>query len=227
MSGSAVLSGGFTLSEAKTLAQRLHSGALPVSVQIISQQTVGASLGADSLDKSFVAGLWGLLAVIIFMIAYYRFPGVLASVALLIYASLSLAIFKLLGVTLTLSGIAGFILSVGMAVDANVLIFERLKEELSEGRSLGNAMEEAFVRAWSSIRDSNITTLISCVFLLWIGTGFVQGFAITLAVGVLVSMFSATVITRNLLRWMLVWFKNGANFLFLGYKKQEENSETK
>lgn len=227
LSGSAVISGGFTLQEAKLLAQRLNSGALPVPVEIISQQTVGASLGADSLNKSFVAGLWGLLAVVIFMIIYYRLPGLVASIALGIYTLVTLAIFKLLGVTLTLSGIAGFILSVGMAVDANVLIFERLKEELSEGRSLGTALEEAFVRAWSSIRDSNITTLISCVFLLWIGTGFVQGFAVTLAVGVLVSMFSAVVITRNLMRWMLVWFKNGANHLFLGYKKQEQNSEIK
>ncbi len=225
LSGSAVISGGFTLQEAKMLAQRLNSGALPVPVEIISQQTVGASLGADSLQKSFVAGLWGLLAVVIFMILYYRLPGFIASVALLIYASLTLAIFKLLGVTLTLSGIAGFILSVGMAVDANVLIFERLKEELSLGRSLSAALEESFVRAWSSIRDSNITTLISCVFLLWMGTGFVQGFAITLAVGVLMSMFSAIIITRNLMRWILVWFKNGANYSFLGYKKVEQNNE--
>ena len=124
------------------------------------------------------------------------------------------------------AGIAGFILSIGMAVDANVLIFERLKEELSLGRGLGAALEESFVRAWSSIRDSNITTLISCVFLLWMGTGFVQGFAITLAVGVLMSMFSAIVITRNLMRWISVWFKNGANHLFLGYKKVEQNIET-
>ncbi len=226
LSGSAVISGGFTLTEAKILAQRLNSGALPVPVEIISQQTVGASLGADSLQKSFVAGLWGLLAVVIFVIFYYRLPGLIASVALLIYVTLTLAIFKLLGVTLTLSGIAGFILSIGMAVDANVLIFERLKEELRLGRSLSTALEESFVRAWSSIRDSNITTLISCVFLLWMGTGFVQGFAITLAVGVLMSMFSAIVITRNLMRWILVWFKNGANHLFLGYKKGEQNIET-
>jgi len=225
LSGSAVISGGFTLTEAKLLAQRLNSGALPVPVEIISQQTVGASLGADSLQKSFVAGLWGLLAVIVFMIVYYRLPGVFASVALLIYASLSLALFKLIGVTLTLSGIAGFILSVGMAVDANVLIFERLKEELQAGRNLKSALEEAFVRAWSSIRDSNITTLISCVFLLWMGTGFVQGFAVTLAIGVLVSMFSAIIITRTIMRWLLQWFGDDANCLFLGHKNIEQNNE--
>lgn len=227
LSGSAVISGGFTLQEARLLAQRLNSGALPVPVEIISQQTVGASLGADSLQKSFTAGIWGLLAVALFIIFYYRLPGLIASVVLGIYISLTLAIFKVLGVTLTLSGIAGFILSIGMAVDANVLIFERLKEELRAGRSLPTALEEAFVRAWTSIRDGNITTLISCVFLLWMGTGFVQGFAVTLAIGVLISMFSAVVITRNLMRWILVWFKNGSNCLFLGHKKEIvlENNE--
>lgn len=217
LSGSAVISGGFTLMEAKLLAQRLNSGALPVPVELVSQQTVGATLGFDSLNKSFKAGLIGLAVVILFMILYYRLPGILAAVALGVYAALSLAIFKLVGVTMTLSGIAGFILSVGMAVDANVLVFERLKEELRLGKSLKSATEEAFIRSWTSIRDSNVTTLISCVFLVWMGTGFVQGFAVTLAIGVLVSMFTAIIITRTLARWVFGWVKDEANWMFLGH----------
>lgn len=219
LTGNAVISGGFTLQEAKLLAQRLNSGALPVPVELISQEKVDATLGASSLDKSFQAGIIGLLAVLAFMIFYYRLPGFLAAVALGSYALLTLAIFKIIGVTLTLSGIAGFILSIGMAVDANVLIFERLKEELRLGKSLKSAMEEAFIRAWPSIRDSNITTLLSCVFLIWMGTGFVQGFAVVLGIGVLASMFSAIIITRTLLRFVSPLFKDEGNKLFLGYKK--------
>jgi len=224
-SGSAVITGGFTWAEAKLMAQRLNSGALPVPVELISQQKVDATLGADSLTKSVKAGLIGFLAVIVFMVLYYRLPGVLAVFALLLYATLSLAIFKSVGVTLTLSGIAGFILSVGMAVDANVLIFERLKEELRAGKSLRTAMEESFVRAWPSIRDSNITTLISCVFLIWMGGGFVKGFAVTLAIGVLISMFTAITITRNIMRFVLPLFSDEGNWMFWGYtkKKSEEN----
>lgn len=216
LDGSAVITGGFNWDEAKLLAQRLNSGALPVPIELISQQKVDASLGADSLATSFKAGLLGLLLVILFMILYYRLPGIISVVSLLIYATISLAIFKTIGVTLTLSGIAGFILSIGMAVDANVLVFERLKEELRSGKSLKSATEEAFVRAWTSIRDSNITTLISCVLLIWIGTGFVQGFAVTLAIGILVSMFTAIIVTRNLMRLVFGIFKDKANWLFLG-----------
>ncbi|MFA5061921.1 MAG: protein translocase subunit SecD [Patescibacteria group bacterium] len=219
LNGNAVISGNFTLQDAKLLAQRLNSGALPVPVQLISQETVDATLGVSSLNKSFYAGIIGLIAVLMFMVIYYRFPGVLAALALGVYALLSLAIFKLIGVTLTLSGIAGFILSIGMAVDANVLIFERLKEELRMGKSLRPAMEEAFIRAWPSIRDSNITTLLSCVFLIWMGTGFVQGFAVVLAIGILASMFSAITVTRTLMRFVAPWFKEEGNRLFLGYKK--------
>ncbi|MDO8509727.1 MAG: protein translocase subunit SecD, partial [bacterium] len=222
LSGSAVISGSFSLSEAKTLAQRLNSGALPVPIELISQQKVDATLGMDSLNKSMYAGLIGFLAVIIFMILYYRLPGVIAVVALALYSALSLTIFKVIGVTLTLSGIAGFILSVGMAVDANVLIFERLKEELRLKKNLRSAMEEAFVRAWPSIRDSNITTLISCFFLIWMGGGFVQGFAVTLAIGVLVSMFTAITVTRALLRFIAPWFKEEGNSMFWGYTKHTE-----
>ena len=222
LNGSAVISGSFSIQEARLLAQRLNSGALPVPVELISQQKVGASLGADSMQKSLKAGIYGLIAVLLYMILYYRLPGIMAAVALCIYALLTLALFKIIGVTLTLSGMAGFILSIGMAVDANVLIFERLKEELRAGRGLKSAVEEAFVRAWPSIRDSNITTLISCAFMVWMGTGFVRGFAVTLAIGVLVSMFSAIVLTRTIMRFILPWIKEEGNMLFLGYKKKTE-----
>lgn len=223
LSGSAVITGGFTLAEAKQLSQRLNSGALPVPVELISQQKVDATLGMDSLRKSFWAGIIGLLAVAVYTILYYRLPGVLAVLALLVYSALSLAIFKLIGVTLTLSGIAGFILSIGMAVDANVLIFERLKEELRLGRTLRSAMEESFIRAWPSIRDSNITTLISCAFMVWMGTGFVQGFAVTLSIGILASMFTAITITRTFMRFVAPFFKEEGNWLFWGYHKKDEN----
>jgi len=222
--GSATISGDFTWEEARLLAQRLNSGALPVPVELVSQQKVDATLGADSLAASFKAGIFGLFLVILFMIGYYRWPGVISVFSLLIYASLTLALFKILGVTLTLSGIAGFILSVGMAVDANVLVFERLKEELRNKKTLATAVEEAFIRAWSSIRDSNITTLISCVFLIWLGTGFVQGFAVTLAIGVLASMFTAVTVTRIFCRFSFAWFRPEGNPLFLGFtKNQTEN----
>src|SRR3989344_824362 len=217
-SGSAVISGGFTFQEAKLLAQRLNSGALPVSVELISQQTVDATLGNDSLQKSFKAGMIGLIAVMLFMIFYYRLPGLISVASLIVYASITLALSKLLGVTLTLSAIAGFILSIGMAVDANVLVFERLKEELRLGKSLKVAIEEAFVRAWSSIRDGNITTLISCVFLIWFGTGFIQGFAGTLGLGILVSMLTAFVFSRIIARLVFGWMPEKGNWLLVGYK---------
>lgn len=224
-SGSAVISGGFTLLEAKQLSQRLNSGALPVPVELISQQKVDATLGVDSLAKSFHAGLIGLLGVMLFMIVYYRFPGLLSVFSLIVYALLSMATFKLLGVTMTLSGIAGFILSIGMAVDTNVLVFERLKEELRAGKSLHTASEESFRRSWPSIRDGHIATLVSCVFLVWFGTGFVQGFAVTLAIGVLFSLFTAIVATRAMSRLVFTWFSDDANILFLGYTKKPETSE--
>lgn len=222
LGGSAVISGSFSLQEARLLAQRLNSGALPVPVELISQQKVDATLGADSLQKSFMAGIYGLIAVLIYMILYYRLPGFIAAISLSMYVLINLVLFKTIGVTLTLSGIAGFILSIGMAVDANVLVFERLKEELRSGRSLKNAVEEAFVRAWPSIRDSNITTLISCIFMVWMG-GFVKGFAVVLTIGVLVSMFSAIVLTRTILRAILLLVKKDeGNVLFLGYSKKEK-----
>lgn len=221
LSGSAVISGNFTLVDAKQLSQRLNSGALPVPVELISQQKVDATLGSDSLAKSFHAGLIGLLGVMLFMVIYYRLPGLLSVFSLIIYAALSLATFKLIGVTLTLSGIAGFILSIGMAVDTNVLVFERLKEELRSGKSLLTAMEESFLRSWPSIRDGHIATLVSCVFLIWFGTGFVRGFAVTLAIGVLYSLFTAIIATRAISRLVYRWFKEEGNALFLGYTKKD------
>jgi protein-export membrane protein SecD len=218
--GSAVVTGGFSLSDAKLLAQRLNSGALPVPVELLSQQTVDATLGADSLDKSFKAGMYGLIAVMIFMVLYYRLPGLLSVFSLAFYALLSLAVFKLIGVTLTLSGIAGFILSIGMAVDANVLVFERLKEELTAGRTLKAATEESFLRSWPSIRDSHITALISCVFLIWFGSGFIQGFAVILAVGTLINLFTAITVTRTIMRFIFDHISEKANVLFLGHRAE-------
>ncbi len=217
--GRAVITGNFDIAEARLLTQRLNAGALPVPVDLVSQQSVGATLGAESLEKSLKAGMISLLLVMLFMVLYYRLPGVLSVVALTLYITLTLALFKLIGVTLTLAGIAGFILSIGLAVDANVLIFERLKEELKEGKSLKASVEEGFLRAWTSIRDGNISTLITCVLLIWFGSSFVQGFAVTLAIGVLVSMFSAITITRLMLRFVTPWFKKEGSKFFLGARK--------
>ena len=203
--GEAIITGQSDVEEARLLAQRLNAGALPVPIGLVSQQTVGPTLGAVSLDKSMQAAFVGIIAVALFMIAYYRLPGVLSVIALGCYAVFVLAIFKFLPVTITLSGLAGFILSVGMAVDANVLIFERLKEELRGGRALDRAIDEGFKRAWSSIRDGNLTTLIACAILYWLSSSFIQGFALTLAVGVLMSMFSAITVTRMMLKGVAKW----------------------
>jgi protein-export membrane protein SecD len=202
--GEAVISGGFDINEAKLLAQRLNAGALPVPIELLSQQTVGPSLGKASLEASLYAGMIGLVLVAIFMVLVYRLPGILAVFSLLIYGILVLALFKLWPVTLTLSGMAGFILSIGMAVDANVLIFERLREELSEGKPLDRAVLDAFDRAWPSIRDGNVSTLITCFILIQFTTSVVKGFAVTLGLGVLISMFSAIVITKTLLQLVSV-----------------------
>lgn len=213
--GQALISGNFSLEEAKQLAQRLNAGALPVPVTLVSQTTVGATLGNVAVQKSLVAGLWGLLAVAIFMIIYYRLPGLLSVIALTIYTSISLAIFKLFpGYTLTLAGITGFILSIGMAVDANVLIFERMKEELKAGKDLHKAIEEGFGRAWTSIRDSNASSLITCLVLWWFGSSIIKGFALTLAIGIAVSMFSAIVISRQLLLLVAKWKISKSKWLY-------------
>lgn len=198
--GEAQITGNFTIEEAKTLARNLNAGALPVPINLISQQSVGPTLGEISLAKSLQAGLWGLLAVILFMILFYRVPGLLASLALVIYIILVLLLFKLVPVTLTLAGIGGFILSIGMAIDANILIFSRMREELKAQKSFSTAVEEGFQRAWPSIRDGNLTTLIVALILFGFGTSFVKGFALTLTIGILISMFSAIIITKNFLR---------------------------
>ncbi len=197
--GNAVIQGRFTTQEANDLAVQLRGGALPVPVEIIENRTIGASLGRDSIQSSINAGIGGLVLVLIFMVVYYRLPGVIANIALLIYALLTWAAFVLLGVTLTLPGIAGFVLSIGMAVDANVLIFERTREELRAGKTLYRSVESGFYRAFSSILDGNVTTLIACAALFWLGAGLVKGFAVTLALGVAVSMFTAITCSRTLL----------------------------
>lgn len=201
--GRAQITGRFTVKEAKRLVERFNAGALPAPITLVNQQTIGASLGKNSLQKTAWAGIIGTLVVMAFMTLYYRGPGLVAALALLIYTVLTLAIFKLFGVTMTLAGIAGFILSIGMAVDANVLAFERRKEELRKGLSKALAMEEGFHRAWPSIRDSNITTIITALVLYYVTTGFVKGFALTLLIGVLMSMFSAITVSRALLRTFL------------------------
>ncbi len=198
--GKAVITGETDIETARQITIRLESGALPVPIELISQQNVGASLGADSLARSLVAGLIGFLAVVIFMISYYRFPGLLASLSLIIYVILVLSVFKIFSVTLTLSGIAGFILSMGIAIDANVLIFSRMREETKEGYSLKDSIDNSIKRAWPSIRDGNLTTLIVAFILFYIGTSFVQGFALTLIIGILISLFSSLVITRCFLK---------------------------
>lgn len=210
--GQGTITGDFTFAQARQLAIQLQYGALPVPLEVESQRTIGATLGAESVNRSVTAGVIGLVTVLLFMMIYYRLPGALASLALILYALFNLSLFRLLPVTLTLPGITGFLLSTGMAVDANILIFERMKEELRRGRSLNASIEAGFERAWTSIRDSNISTLIICAILYWLGSGFsilgleltgapaVQGFAITLAIGVLMSMFTAVIVTRTFLR---------------------------
>jgi len=196
---------GLSLNEAQQLSQLLNAGRIPLPLNPIYDQTVSPILGADFIDMSIQAGIIGIILVMLFMIAYYRFSGALASLALIFYGALVLALFKLIPVTLTLAGLGGFILSIGMAVDANVLIFERMKEEIRTGRTLGAAIEAGFNRAWMAIRDSNVTTFIVCAILYWVGNSIVagapvKGFALTLFIGVAVSMFTAIVVTRTLLR---------------------------
>ncbi|TAL50651.1 protein translocase subunit SecD [Patescibacteria group bacterium] len=194
--GKAVITGDFTVEEAKLLAQRLNAGALPVSVELLSQETVGPTLGLVSLEKSLTAAYLGFALVALFMIVVYRLPGLLATLALCLYVVLNLAAYRLFGVTVTLSGIAGLILSLGIAVDANVLIFERIKDEFRKGRDLVSSVDEGFKRAWPPIRDGHLTTLISACVLYSFTSSFVRGFALTLAVGVLLSLFTAITVTR-------------------------------
>jgi preprotein translocase subunit SecD len=198
--GQAIITGNFTAAQTKQFAILLNSGALPAPVHLIEQRVVGATLGQESIDKSLVAGIVGLAVVVLFMIGRYGKLGLFADLALVIYALLVMALFKLIPVTLTLAGIAGFILSIGMAVDANILIFERMREEIRWGKTKLAAIELGFSRAFPSIRDSNASSLITCVILYWFGTGSVRGFAVTLAIGILVSLFTAITATRTFLR---------------------------
>ncbi|MFN8412974.1 MAG: protein translocase subunit SecD [Anaerolineales bacterium] len=218
--GQGVISGNFTATSAQTLAVQLRSGALPIPIKVVESRTVGPTLGAESVRKSVLAGIIGLSVVILFMALYYRLPGVIADVALVCYAIFTLMLFKVIPVVLTLPGIAGFILSVGMAVDANVLIFERLKEELRSGRNLRQAIDVAWSRAWPSIRDSNSSTLITCLILFIFGNTFgasiVKGFSVTLALGVVVSLFTAITVTRTFLHTVLDGVKNAEHPSWFG-----------
>jgi protein-export membrane protein SecD len=203
--GQGIIEGSFTVEDARAMVLQLRYGALPVPLSVMETRTVGPSLGQDSVDKSVRAGIIGLVIVLLFMLIYYRLPGGLADVALVIYALITLALYKLIPVTLTLPGIAGFLLSMGMAVDANILIFERMREELRQGRELGRAVDAGFRRAWTSILDSNVSVWITCA-ILWIfgnsfGANMVKGFAITLALGVAISMFTAITVTRTFVRF--------------------------
>ena len=207
LGGNAVITGGFSADSAKALSIQLNAGALPVPIRILSERQISASLGEASVQKSFIAGIIGMSIVIVYMAVYYGFMGLVADLALLIYTAFVFAVFKtglfiLPPVTLSLAGIAGFILSIGMAVDANILIFERMKEERRWGKDSRRALDLGFKRAWSSIRDSNISSLITAFILYYFGTGIVRGFAITLAVGVLISMFTAVVVTRTFLKFL-------------------------
>lgn len=203
--GQAVITGNFTVKTARELVERFNAGALPAPITLINQQTVSPALGANSLSKALIAGLIGTILIMIFMVFYYRLLGVFAVIALLIYIILTLGLFKLIPVTMTLAGLAGFILTIGMAVDANILIFERTKEEIKQGLSRASAINEGFRRAWPSIRDSNISSIITAAILYYLTSSFVKGFAVTLLIGVLVSMFSAITTTRLLLK---VFLKN-------------------
>ncbi|PIR45002.1 MAG: protein translocase subunit SecD [Candidatus Vogelbacteria bacterium CG10_big_fil_rev_8_21_14_0_10_51_16] len=212
--GRAQISGGFTPQEAKQLVGRLNSGALPVPISLLSTQSVGATLGDAALQKNIWAGIYGTLLVALFLALWYRVPGVVAVASLAVYVAFMLALFKLIPVTLTAAGIAGFIMSIGMAVDANILIFERTKEELGRGRAVSDALAEGFERAWLSIRDSNISSMITAVVLFWLGTSLVKGFALTFGLGVLVSMFTALTVTRAFLFSLKVSDTKATKILF-------------
>ena len=217
---------GLSLNEVTGLSIQLNAGRLPVPLEILYDQTVSPILGATFIDMSVMAGIIGIIIVMLFMIAYYRLPGLLASLALIFYGALVLALFKLIPVTLTLAGLGGFILSIGMAVDANVLIFERMKEEFRTGRRLGAATETGFNRAWTAIRDGNVTTLIVCGILYWLGSSIVasapvMGFALTLGIGVVISMFTAITVTRTLLRLFVGTRLGQRRALFSAYLGKE------
>ena len=214
--GQAQITGTFTASDARDLVRNLNYGALPVPITLEGTQTIGPSLGASAVHAGVEAAIWGFLIVVLFLILWYRLPGFVASVALVMYVLVSLAIFKLIPVTLTAAGLAGFILSIGMAVDANILIFERMKEELRRGKALEQGMHEGFHRAWLSIRDSNISSIITAIVLFWLGTASVKGFALTLGLGVIISMFTAITVSRTYLFALSSKRKSKATGFFFG-----------
>jgi protein-export membrane protein SecD len=197
--GSAIIEGNFTIEEAKETVGRLNSGALPIPIELISTNTIGPTLGHNAVEAGVMAGIWGLIFVALILVLWYRLPGLIAVLALGIYTAIMLWLFKFIPVTLTSAGIAGFIISIGIAVDANILIFERMKEEIADGRSLYDAIDNGFKRAWASIRDANISSIISAVILFWFGTALIKGFALTFGIGILVSMFSAVTVTRSII----------------------------
>lgn len=212
--GTAVISGGFAAQEAKELARNLNYGALPVPIDLISTQTISGTLGAEAVQDGVAAGVFGVLAVALFMLLWYRLPGLIASVALLLYIAFMLALFQWIPVTLTAAGIAAFILSIGMAVDANVLIFERMKEELRGGKDAATAIQDGFARAWPSIRDSNTSSLITAIILFWFGTSLIKGFALVFGLGVIISAFTAITVSRSLLLALGIKARGGlARFL--------------
>ncbi|MFH1404914.1 MAG: protein translocase subunit SecD [Patescibacteria group bacterium] len=222
--GQAIIQGDFTLEEAKTLAQRLNAGALPVPVDLLSQQTVGPTLGSISLQKSIDAAIIGFALVALFMILVYRLPGIIAVIALIFYAVLNLGAYRFFGVTITLAGIAGFVLSLGIAVDANVLIIERFKEEYKSGRDYASSIDEGFKRAWNAIRDGNITTLIAAFVLFYFSSSFIKGFALTLSIGVILSMFTAIFVSRVFLKNVMDWKLIQKESIY-GVKRRKEENE--
>ncbi|MEK7628833.1 MAG: protein translocase subunit SecD [Patescibacteria group bacterium] len=216
LGGTAVISGSFTPQVARELVRNLNFGALPVPIELLTTETVGGTLGAEAVGHGLMAGIWGVIAVALFMVFWYRLPGLIASMALMVYVAVVLAIFQWMPVTLTAAGIAGFILSIGMAVDANILIFERMKEELKDGKEGDDAIREGFARAWLSIRDSNISSMITATILFWFGTSIVKGFALVFGLGVLVSMLTAISVSRTLLLSLGLSGRAGLSRFLLG-----------
>lgn len=226
--GRAVITGKFSLEEAKQLVRDLNAGALPVPIKLVNQETVGATLGTETVEGGIKAGILGMILVMIYMLAVYKFPGFLADIALLVYAALNLAVYKLWPITLTLAGLAGLILSFGMGVDASVLIFERMKEELNDRKPIGSAIKEGFKKSWPSIRDGNVSTLITCAILIKFGSSMIRGFAITLSIGVLISLFSNLIIMKNLLDIVSGWkWLKERIWIFNGKRKVQEAEDNK
>lgn len=218
--GQAVISGSFTLDEAKTLSRDLNFGALPVPIELSSSQVVGPTLGENAFNAGIVAGIWSIVIVALFLIAWYRVPGVIASLALLVYVVLMLALFKVIPVTLTAAGLAGFVMTIGIAIDANILIFERVKEEIINGKKVADAIPEGFARAWTSIRDSNLSGILISIILFWVGTAGVKGFALTFGLGTIVSMFSAISISRIFLKAAFEIFGEKKGLFMSGFSKK-------